>query len=290
MTTFNNRKIEDFYSLVSALQAFWQKQGCAIINPYFSEVGAGTFHPLTVFKSIGKEPTKLAYTQGCSRPADGRYGDNPNRLQYYYQFQVILNPGPNNVVELYLESLKALGINQKLHDIRFVEDDWESPSLGAFGLGWEVWCDGMEITQFTYFQQIGGCVPKLAPVEITYGLERIAMYILGVNSVYDLFWDKDNKTTYGYLAKDNEKEFSFYNFKYANVDNLFSQFKMAEEESKILLEQKLIYPSYYMASKASHYFNLLDARGALGVKERALFIQRIQKLVKQCCELYLQND
>ena len=289
MSTDSN-KIKDFYGLVVALQTFWQKQGCAVITPYFSEVGAGTFHPLTVFKSISNEQTKLAYMQGCSRPTDGRYGENPNRLQYYYQFQVILNPGPADVVELYLESIKALGVDQKLHDIRFVEDDWESPSLGAFGLGWEVWCDGMEITQFTYFQQIGGITPKLAPVEITYGLERIAMYILGVDSVYDLFWDKENQIKYGYLSKSNEREFSSYNFKYANIDNLFSQFKMAEEESKFLLEKKLIYPAYHMATKASHYFNLLDARGALGVKERALYIQRIQRLVKQCCELYLQND
>lgn len=290
MTNIKQNKIKDFYGIVAELNSFWQKNGCSVIFPYFSEVGAGTFHPLTVFNSIGKDPISLAYTQGCSRPTDGRYAENPNRLQYYYQFQVLLNPSPDNVVELYLESLKSLGIDKSIHDIRFVEDDWQSPSLGAFGLGWEVWCDGMEITQFTYFQQVGGLTPKLAPVEITYGLERVAMYILGINSVYDLPWNKNTNLYYGDLNKRNEKEFSFYNFQYANIKNLFTQFAMAEEEANLLIEKKLVYPAYYMATKASNYFNLLDARGALGVKERAFYIQKIQALVKQCCEIYLDNE
>lgn len=284
------KPVNDFGSLIFNLQQFWQQKGCCITFPYMSEVGAGTFHPLTVFGALSKKPSHTAYVQGCSRPTDGRYGENPNRLQYYYQFQVLMNPGPHNIVELYLDSLATLGIDKKLHDIRFVEDDWESPSLGAFGLGWEVWCDGMEITQFTYFQQVGGFTPSLAPVEITYGLERIAMYILGVDNVYDLPWNAEAGVTYGDLFRRSEIEFCRYNFLYANTQELLREFSAAEEDTKNLIAHKLAYPAYHQCCRASHVFNLLDARGALGAKERALYIQKIQSLVKQCCELYLDHE
>lgn len=288
MLETTTKKPFDFFNLILKLQEFWSKKGCAIIMPYNTEVGAGTFHPSTVFRSIDDEPCSFAYVQGCSRPSDGRYALSPNRLQYFNQFQVLIKPSPDNIIELYLESLKYLNIDLSLHDIRFVEDDWESPSLGAFGLGWEVWCDGMEITQFTYFQQIGGITPSLSPVEITYGLERIMMYISNIDNVYNMPWNYDKNVTYGDITKDAEKEFSAYNFEHANVDNLISQFKMAENESMFLIEKNLVYPAYHMAAKASHYFNLLDSRGAIAVAERALYIQKIQSLVKKCCEKYIE--
>ncbi|MGV3278079.1 glycine--tRNA ligase subunit alpha [Rickettsiales bacterium LUAb2] len=285
-----SNKPKDFFDLITKLQTFWSDKGCSVVMPYFNEVGAGTFHPLTVLRAIDDKPANFAYVQGCSRPSDGRYAQSPNRLQYYYQFQVIFKPSPDNIVDLYLESLRYLGINTNLHDIRFVEDDWESPSLGAFGLGWEVWCDGMEITQFTYFQQVAGFTPSLAPVEITYGLERIMMYILDIDNVYELPWHIDSKTTYGDIIKQSEQEFCSYNFEYANIENLLVQFKMAEEECELLVSKNLAFPAYNLATKASHYFNLLDARGALGVNERALYIQKIQNLVKKCADIYIKGN
>lgn len=312
-TTNQLAKPQDFYSLVQTLQNFWVRNGgCSVVFPYFTEVGAGTFHPVTVFNSISKNPSSFVYVQGCSRPTDGRYGENPNRLQYYYQLQVLINPALHNIKEIYLESLKSIGLDILKNDIRFVEDDWESPSLGAFGLGWEVWCNGMEITQFTYFQQVGGVTPPLAPVEITYGLERLAMYILGKDSVYDMPWQQvgfdcsgwvdstpninlskkvqDKSLNYGFFSKENERQFSEYNFKYANIEMLTQQFATFETEAQALLEHGLIQPAYLQASKAAHCFNLLDARGSIGVNQRARYIQRIQVLVKQCCNAYIKQE
>lgn len=286
-------KIKDFNTLIATLQKFWANHGCAIVQPYPVEVGAGTFHPLTVFGSLSSKPESYAYVQGCSRPADGRYGDNPNRLQFYYQFQVMLKPGPKNVLELYYESLKTLGINKEDHDIRLVEDDWESPSLSAFGMGWEIWCDGMEITQFTYFQQVGGIEPKLAPVEITYGLERLAMYILGKDNVYDLPWcikEDGSVTTYGDLYLQSEREFCSYNFEQANTDRLTKDFDNLEQETNDLIEKGLPLPAYHLAAKSSHTFNLLEARGVVSKNSKTAYIQRIQRLVKKCCALYVEKE
>jgi glycyl-tRNA synthetase alpha chain len=282
-----------FQSLILTLQSFWAKEGCVILQPYDLEVGAGTFHPATTLRSLGPKPWRAAYVQPSRRPKDGRYGENPNRLQHYYQFQVILKPSPENVLALYLESLAALGIDAKAHDIRFVEDDWESPTLGAWGLGWEVWCDGMEVTQFTYFQQVGGfdCDPVSA--EITYGLERLAMYVQGVDNVYDLDWNGikgGSAVRYGDVFKQNEREFSAYNFEHANTKRLFSHFADVEAECQAMLSLKLALPAYDQCMRASHLFNLLDARGVISVTERAAYIGRVRALAKGCCEAWLASQ
>ena len=275
-----------FQELIFTLQDYWAKQGCIIASPYDVEQGAGTMHPFTFLKVLGKEPWRVAYVQPCRRPADGRYGENPNRLQHYFQFQVILKPSPENSQELYLGSLEALGFNLKEHDVRFVEDDWESPTLGAWGLGWEVWLDGMEITQFTYFQQAGGMTLDPVSVEITYGLERIAMYIQGVDSVYDIEWTKGVK--YGDLYKENEYQWSVYNFEKADTEMLFNLFNMFEKESERLVKEDLVLPAYDYCLKCSHVFNLLDARGAISVAERASFIGRVRRLAANCAKKYLE--
>lgn len=259
-----------------------------ILQPYDMEVGAGTFHPATTLKALGKKPWKAAYVQPSRRPKDGRYGENPNRLQHYYQYQVVLKPSPDNIQELYLESLRSIGIDTNAHDIRFVEDDWESPTLGAWGLGWEVWCDGMEVTQFTYFQQVGGIECRPVTGEITYGLERLAMYIQGKENVYDL--DFNGEITYGDVFLENEKQYSAYNLEHANTDMLLRWFNDAEAECVNLLEKNLPLPAYDMCIKASHIFNLLDARGVIGVTERAVYIGRVRTLAKGCCEQVAKND
>jgi len=276
----------DFQSLILRLHDFWAKQGCVILQPYDMEVGAGTFHPATTLRSLGNKPWKAAYVQPSRRPVDGRYGENPNRLQHYYQYQAILKPSPENVQELYLDSLRALGIDSETHDIRFVEDDWESPTLGAWGLGWEVWCDGMEVSQFTYFQQVGGfeCFPVAS--ELTYGLERLAMYIQGVENVYDLDFNGDG-VTYGDVFLENEREYSAYNFEFADTDMLLRHFADAEKECAALLAKKVPLPAYDQCIKASHVFNLLDARGVISVTERAAYISRVRAMAKSCCEGYM---
>ena len=258
-----------------------------IVQPYDLEKGAGTFHPATFLRALGPEPWRAAYVEPSRRPTDGRYGENPNRLQHYYQYQVILKPSPLEVQEIYLLSLKALGINALEHDIRFVEDDWESPTLGAWGLGWEVWLDGMEITQFTYFQQCGGIDLKPVPVELTYGLERITMYLQGVDNVYDLKWTEG--VTYGQVHHRGEVEWSHYNFEQAEVKTLFRHFEDYERESKRLVDQGLVLPAYDLCLKCSHLFNLLDARGAISVTERVQFIARVRKLARACAEAYLRQ-
>jgi glycyl-tRNA synthetase alpha chain len=277
-----------FQELIFNLQTFWSKRGCVIQQPYDMEVGAGTFHPATFLRSIGPEPWKAAYVQPSRRPTDGRYGDNPNRLQHYYQFQVILKPSPLEIQELYLASLKELGIDPLEHDIRFVEDNWESPTLGAWGLGWEVWLNGMEITQFTYFQQVGGIDCKPVTGEITYGLERIAMYLQNVNSVYDLVWTKSDSgiVTYGDIYHQNEVEISTYNFEKADTDILFTHFDDYEKESQSLIEDDLPLPAYEMVLKASHAFNILDARHAISVTERQRFILRVRSLARAVAQAY----
>lgn len=277
-----------FQNLILRLHDFWSKQGCVILQPYDMEVGAGTFHPATTLRALGPEPWRAAYVQPSRRPADGRYGDNPNRLQHYYQYQVILKPSPANSQELYLESLKTLGIDPMTHDIRFVEDDWESPTLGAAGLGWEVWCDGMEVTQFTYFQQVGGIECNPVAVELTYGLERLAMYIQGVENVYDLDFN-GHGVSYREVFHQPEREFSAYNFEHASTDILRTQFEFAERECANLLEQRLALPAYDHCIKSSHLFNLLDARGAVSVTDRASYIARVRALAKGCCEAWIAS-
>ncbi|MEK9959054.1 MAG: glycine--tRNA ligase subunit alpha [Pelagibacteraceae bacterium] len=277
-----------FQEIIFKLQKFWSDQGCVILQPYDMEVGAGTFHPATTLRSLGPQPWKAAYVQPSRRPTDGRYGENPNRLQHYYQYQVIIKPSPEDVQKLYLKSLSALGIVYKDHDIRFVEDDWESPTLGASGLGWEVWCDGMEITQFTYFQQMAGFECKPVSAEITYGLERICMYIQNKNNVYDLDWNHEG-IKYGDVFKRAEQEFSAYNFEHANTESLFDQFSKVEKECNSLAEKKLCLPAYDQCLKASHIFNLLDARGVISVTERASYINRIRSLAKACGELWISD-
>lgn len=276
-----------FQELILSLQSYWSEKGCIIQQPYDIEVGAGTFNPATFLRVLGPEPWKVAYVEPSRRPTDGRYGENPNRLQHYYQFQVIIKPSPQNIQDLYLESLKSFGIDPLDHDIRFVEDDWESPTLGAWGLGWEVWLDGMEITQFTYFQQAGGIDLKPVSVEITYGIERIAMFLQGVDSVYDLQWNKDIK--YGEVHHQNEVEFSKHNFEAANVDMLLKLFGMYEEECKRLVEKELVLPAYDYCLKCSHAFNLLDARGAISVTERTSYIGRVRTLARLCAEAYVKR-
>lgn len=276
-----------FQQVILKLQEYWDKQGCALLQPYDMEVGAGTFHTATFLRAIGPEPWKAAYVQPSRRPKDGRYGENPNRLQHYYQYQVVLKPSPDNIQDLYLDSLRALGINTKEHDIRFVEDDWESPTLGAWGLGWEVWLNGMEVTQFTYFQQVGGldCKPVLG--EITYGIERLAMYLQGKENVFDLVWTPG--ITYGDVYHQNEVEQSKYNFDFSNVKWLFEQFNGFESEAKRLIEAGLALPGFEMVMKCSHTFNLLDARGAISVTERAAYIGRVRTLAKLVAQAYYDS-
>ncbi len=284
----NSKPAPTFQDVILRLQHYWSKQGCIILQPYDMEVGAGTFHPATTLRALGDKPWNCAYVQPSRRPKDGRYGKNPNRLQHYYQYQVILKPSPDNIQELYLDSLRDLGIDPLKHDIRFVEDDWESPTLGAGGLGWEVWCDGMEVTQFTYFQQVGGMECSPVAGELTYGLERLAMYIQGVENVYDL---KFNETvTYGEVFLENEREFSAYNLEFADTAQLLRQFGDAEKECQALLEKKLPLPAYDQCIKASHRFNLLDARGVIGVTERAAYIARVRALAKACCEEWVEKE
>ena len=278
-----------FQDIIMNLQNFWGKNGCVILQPYDMEVGAGTFHPATTLRSLGPKPWKAAYVQPSRRPTDGRYGENPNRLQHYYQYQVIIKPSPKNIKQLYLKSLSTIGIDVKNHDIRFVEDDWESPTLGAAGLGWEVWCDGMEITQFTYFQQMTGIECKPVPVEITYGLERLCMFVQGKNNVFDLDWNNEG-VKYKEVFFQAEKEFSAYNFEFANTDALLKNFESTENECKSLLEKKLSLPAYDQCLKASHIFNLLDARGVIGVAERTGYITRIRELAKGCGALWLSSQ
>ncbi|MGB1581016.1 MAG: glycine--tRNA ligase subunit alpha [Nevskiales bacterium] len=277
-----------FQDLILKLQHFWAAQGCVLVQPLDMEVGAGTFHPSTFLRAIGPEPWNTAYVQPSRRPTDGRYGENPNRLQHYYQFQVVMKPSPADFQDLYLGSLFALGIDPLVHDIRFVEDNWESPTLGAWGLGWEVWLNGMEITQFTYFQQAGGIDCKPVSGEITYGLERIAMYLQEVESVYDLIWSEHNGkvVTYGDVFHQNEVEQSTYNFEYANTDALFNAFDVAESECEKLVEAKLPLPAYEQVLKASHTFNLLDARKAISVTERQAYILRVRSLARAVAENY----
>ncbi|MFZ1415433.1 MAG: glycine--tRNA ligase subunit alpha [Defluviicoccus sp.] len=281
-------KAPPFQSLILSLQAYWAERSCVILQPYDMEVGAGTFHPATTLRALGPEPWRCAYVQPSRRPTDGRYGENPNRLQHYYQFQVLLKPSPPDSQALYLDSLRVLGIDPTLHDIRFVEDDWESPTLGAWGLGWEVWCDGMEVTQFTYFQQVGGIECHPVAVELTYGLERLAMYIQGVENVYDLDWDGCG-TRYGDVFLQNEREGSAYNFEHADTEMLFRHFGDAEGECRHLLAlaRPLPLPAYEQCIKASHLFNLLDARGVISVTERASYIGRVRGLARACCEAWL---
>ncbi|MGB1465691.1 MAG: glycine--tRNA ligase subunit alpha [Alcanivorax nanhaiticus] len=280
--------IMTFQGLILALQQYWAEQGCVVVQPLDMEVGAGTFHPSTFLRAIGPENWNSAYVQPSRRPTDGRYGENPNRLQHYYQFQVVLKPSPDNIQELYLGSLRMLGFDPLVHDIRFVEDNWESPTLGAWGLGWEVWLNGMEVTQFTYFQQVGGidCYPVTG--EITYGLERLAMYIQGVDSVYDLVWSDGpfGKVTYGDVFLQNEVEMSTFNFEHANVEELFKQFDLFESESTKLIDAGLPLPAYEYVLKASHTFNLLDARKAISVTERQRFILRVRTLARAVAQAY----
>ena len=282
-------KIITFEKIISKLQQFWSKKGCLILQPYDMEVGAGTFHPATLLKSLGPNDWNCAYVQQCRRPTDGRYGENPNRLQQYFQFQVLLKPSPEEMQILYLDSLKYLGIDLDNNDIRFVEDDWESPTLGAWGLGWEVWCDGMEITQFTYFQQVGGIDCNPISGEITYGLERLAMFIQKKQNVFDLVWNQKGYT-YKDICFQNEVEQSYYNFNYADVSSLKKEFVHAEEEAKLLVSKKLSYPAYEKCIRASHLFNLLDARGVLSVSERASYIKKVRGISKACCESYLNRE
>ena len=278
-----------FQDIIMNLQKFWGRNGCVILQPYDLEVGAGTFHPATTLRSLGPKPWKAAYVQPSRRPTDGRYGENPNRLQHYYQYQVIIKPSPSNIKQTYLKSLAAIGIDVKNHDIRFVEDDWESPTLGAAGLGWEVWCDGMEITQFTYFQQMTGIECKPVPVEITYGLERLCMFVQEKNNVFDLDWN-NNGVKYKEVFFQAEKEFSAYNFEFANTDTLLKNFENTENECKSLLQKNLSLPAYDQCLKASHIFNLLDARGVIGVAERTSYITRIRELAKGCGALWLSSQ
>ena len=283
------KKIISFQEIILNLQKYWSKYGCVILQPYDLEVGAGTFHPATTLRSLGPKPWKAAYVQPSRRPTDGRYGKNPNRLQHYYQFQVIIKPSPENIKNLYLKSLSSIGVDIKNHDIRFVEDDWESPTLGASGLGWEVWCDGMEITQFTYFQQMAGIECKPVPVELTYGLERLCMFIQKKDNVFDLEWNNDG-VKYKEVFYQAEKEFSAYNFDFANTESLLKNFEIAEKECSSLLEKNLALPAYDQCLKASHIFNLLDARGVIGVAERTGYINRIRELAKGSGAVWLESQ
>jgi glycyl-tRNA synthetase alpha chain len=277
----------NFQDIILKLQHFWAEKGCNVLQPYDENMGAGTFHPATFFGALGAKPTSVAYAQPCRRPKDGRYGENPNRMQHYYQFQVIIKPSPDDIQILYLESLQAIGIQTEKHDIRFVEDDWESPTLGAWGLGWEVWLDGMEISQFTYFQQVGGIEVFPITVELTYGLERLAMYIQNVDDFKDLQWN--DTTKYGELFFDKEVEYSEFNFKLADVKSQFTAFKDYEKQVDFLIEKELVYPAYDYLLKCSHAFNLLDARGVISVTERAAYIGKIRTMAKKCAILYIEK-
>jgi glycyl-tRNA synthetase alpha chain len=282
-----------FQSLIFDLQRYWAERGCVILQPYDVEVGAGTFHPATALRALGPEPWRAAYVQPSRRPTDGRYGDNPNRLQQHTQFQVILKPAPADSQQIYLDSLAAIGIDAGLHDIRFVEDDWESPTLGAWGLGWEVWLDGMEVSQFTYFQQVGGIECDPVSTELTYGLERLAMHVEGVENVYDLDFNGapgEARITYGQVYRRAEREFSAYNFEFADTERLFHHFVDAERECEALVARRLALPAYDQCLKSSHLFNLLDARGAISVTERAAYVLRVRALAKACCETWLAGD
>ncbi len=285
------RPILSFQRLIFELQQYWSDYGCTIAQPYDMEMGAGTFHPTTFLRAIGPEPWQAAYVQPCRRPTDGRYGENPNRLQHYYQFQVLLKPSPDNIQQLYLDSLKAIGVDTGTHDIRFVEDNWESPTLGAWGLGWEVWLDGMEISQFTYFQQVGGLDCKPVTGEMTYGLERIAMCLQGCSNIFDLIWTKNDNGTvsYGDIYHQNEVEMSRYNFELANTDSMFDWFDTCEKECINLINQDLPLPAYEMTMKASHAFNLLDARGSISVTERQAYILRVRHMSRAVAEKYYES-
>jgi glycyl-tRNA synthetase alpha chain len=294
------RPDKSFQDLILALQSYWAEQGCVILQPYDMEVGAGTFHPATTLRALGPKPWNAAYVQPSRRPKDGRYGENPNRLQHYYQLQVIMKPAPSDMQDLYVESLRRIGLSPELHDIRFVEDDWESPTLGAWGLGWEVWCDGMEVTQFTYFQQVGGFDCEVVSAEITYGLERLAMYVQGVDRVFDLSFngrEDSRKLTYGDVFLQAEQEYSRFNFEYADTKLLHQHFIDAETECKALLKQgdkdqkhEMALPAYDQCIKASHLFNLLDARGVISVTERQSYILRVRELAKACCAAWLKTE
>jgi glycyl-tRNA synthetase alpha chain len=299
------RPDKSFQDLIMTLQQFWATQGCVILQPYDMEVGAGTFHPATVLRALGPKPWNAAYVQPSRRPKDGRYGENPNRLQHYYQFQVIMKPSPPDIQQLYLDSLATIGIDMRNHDVRFVEDDWESPTLGAWGLGWEVWCDGMEVSQFTYFQQVGGFDCDPVSGELTYGLERLAMYVQGVENVYDLNFNGRNdarRISYGDVFKQAEQEYSRHNFEHSDTEILLARFRDAEKECKALLSagapregandprHKMALPAYDQAIKASHIFNLLDARGVISVTERQSYILRVRELAKACCAAWLQTE
>lgn len=286
-----NYDLKTFQGLVFALQQFWADKGCVVLQPLDLEVGAGTFHPATFLRAIGPESWNTAYVQPCRRPTDGRYGENPNRLQHYYQFQVILKPSPKEIQSIYLESLESLGIDMTIHDVRFVEDNWESPTLGAWGLGWEVWLNGMEVTQFTYFQQVGGLECHPVSGEITYGIERIAMYLQGVDSIYDIVWTNsaNGVVTYGDVFKQNEVEMSAYNFEHAETGLLFAYFDDCETQCNKLINESLALPAYEQVLKASHYFNLLDARKAISVTERQRFILRVRTLARLVAEVYFES-
>tara|TARA_B100001027_G_scaffold158385_1_gene111672 strand:- start:6608 stop:7477 length:870 start_codon:yes stop_codon:yes gene_type:complete len=283
------KKFISFQNTIFNLQNFWSKNGCVILQPYDIEVGAGTFHPATTLKSLGSKPWMAAYVQPSRRPTDGRYAENPNRLQHYYQFQVIVKPSPDNIKKLFLKSLIEIGIDKSQHDIRFIEDDWESPTLGAAGLGWEVWCDGMEISQFTYFQQMAGFQCDPISVEITYGLERICMFTQQINSVFDIIWNDDG-ISYKDIFFRSEREFSKYNFEVANTKSLFQIFSLLEDEAKNLIKNKLLLPAYDQSLKASHVFNILDARGAISIAQRSDYISKIRDLVKSVGELWLKEN
>ncbi len=286
------KKLKSFISFqdtILNLQKYWSKKGCVILQPYDLEVGAGTFHPATTLRSLGPKPWKTAYVQPSRRPTDGRYGENPNRLQHYYQFQVLIKPSPKDIKKMYLNSLSSIGIKNEEHDIRFVEDDWESPTLGAAGLGWEVWCDGMEVTQFTYFQQMAGMECNPISVEITYGLERLCMFIQNKKNVFDLIWN-DEGVLYKDVFHQAEKEFSAYNFEYANTDNLFKIFDMLEGEAKSLIEKKISLPAYDQCLKSSHVFNILDARGVISVAQRAEYIARIRDLTREIGKIWVETQ
>ena len=286
---FKKKELLTFQSSIFNLQNYWGKHGCIILQPYDMEVGAGTFHPATTFRSLGPKSWKAAYVQPSRRPSDGRYGENPNRLQHYYQFQTIIKPSPDNIKKLFLNSLSAIGIDHKIHDIRFIEDDWESPTLGAAGLGWEIWCDGMEIAQFTYFQQMAGFQCNPISVEITYGLERICMFTQKKKNVFDLIWNSDG-ITYKEIFYESEKEFSKYNFDLANTKSLFVTFDILEKEAKDLLDNNLALPAYDQCLKASHVFNILDARGAISIAQRSDYISKIRDMVKGVGELWLKGN
>ena len=287
--TKNLKSFISFQDTILNLQKYWSKKGCIILQPYDLEVGAGTFHPATTLRSLGPKPWKTAYVQPSRRPTDGRYGENPNRLQHYYQFQVLIKPSPKDIKKMYLNSLSSVGIKYEEHDIRFVEDDWESPTLGAAGLGWEVWCDGMEVTQFTYFQQMAGMECNPISVEITYGLERLCMFIQGKKNVFDLIWN-DEGVLYKDVFHQAEKEFSAYNFEYANTDKLFKIFDMFEEEAKSLIEKKISLPAYDQCLKSSHVFNILDARGVISVAQRAEYIARIRDLTREIGKIWVETQ